>query len=371
LFFQNHEYLKISDPSSVLSAVLIYGGLALLAFWFARRGDEGVFLDRSASEQLRGVAILFVMVGHIGAHVLARNESWPVLGKFGVSVFFLLSGFGLARSWKKRELLLKEFVFRRLSRVMIPYCTVTILILSADYFLLNRRYSLYTMLLTLGGINLSIAAKHIDYVRWYITVLLIWYTVFAIYMKRSSGRQSIVWLFVVGVILVVVNYYITSLGYAFLSFPCGVLIGFYYERLCSYLKRYTRGTLLMISIAGLTASYLTCEYMFAKIGNSVPFISVVFGREILLVGVGFWLMVTAYSAGRYRSSFLMFIGRYSYEVFLLHGIFMIKYDFWLFRSELFLSFWPCFVLIMLSAMFMRNVIFNRVQEYIGRNVRSM
>jgi len=168
--FQNHELIKIYTPDAILSSALIYVALAALALCCIKKTADNSFLNRNVTKQIRGIAILLVVVGHIGAHILATPRNWLVLGDYGVAIFFLLSGFGLARSYMTKELIIKDFIIRRLSRVMIPYCLTTLIIFSLDYILLDHLYSIRTIILTLCGINLSTIAKHIDYVRWYITV---------------------------------------------------------------------------------------------------------------------------------------------------------------------------------------------------------
>ena len=125
--FQNHEIIKMDAPDAILSSTLIYAALAVLSFCCLKKTADNSFLNRNTTEQIRGIAILFVVVGHIGAHILSTSDNWLILADYGVAIFFLLSGFGLARSYMTKDLIIKDFIVRRLSRVMIPYCLATLI----------------------------------------------------------------------------------------------------------------------------------------------------------------------------------------------------------------------------------------------------
>ena len=169
-----------------------------------------------------------------------------------------------------------------------------------------------------------------------------------------------------GFILVILSYYVVPFGYAFIPFPCGVLLGIFYNNVSEFLHRYKQKTMMMISLAGLILPYLLSGYMFPQIENKIPYISIVFTKELLWVCFTLSLILFFYSIPSRTSPFLKFMGKYSYEIFLFHGVFMIKYDFILFHGPLFLSFWPYFIFILLVSIISQKMIFNKVQGYMAR-----
>lgn len=362
--FQNHEIIKIVNPNGFSSSIFIYFVIAAISVCFYGKKNKNSFMNIEDSEQLRGMAILFVLIGHIGIHTLTTKGTWIVLGDYGVSIFFILSGFGLARSYAKKKLVLKEFLLRRLSRVMIPYCLATIIILILDYILIDRVYSLKTIIMTMCGINLSIVAKHIDYVRWYITVLLIWYLFFALYWKLFSEKIRITAFIITGLVLVCFNYYFNILGYAFMSFPCGIIIAVYYDNICKKLEQINHRILLIASISCVLVTYTSSEFLFPQIENIIPYIGIVYFQEFLWVYFTFCISIIIYVIPSYTSPFLKFIGKYSYEIFLFHGVFMIKYDFILYKGPLYFTFWPYFLFIILISVTIKKLIFNKAQHLI-------
>jgi peptidoglycan/LPS O-acetylase OafA/YrhL len=365
MIFQNHEIYKLTISDNFLTSVLLYSGALLISIIFIRNSQKATFLDRNITDQVRGLAILLVVIGHIGVHTLETIDNYIILGEYGVSIFFILSGFGLACSYRKKPLVLKEFISSRLSRVMVPYWVATVLILILDYLILEKNYSLKDIILTFSGINLSVATKHIDYVRWYITVLLIWYIVFYFYWKLFDHSRLPFYLIITAAPLFFLNYYFVPLGYAYLSFPCGVALGCYYEKVrevCSGVNK------LKIFVAGLCMiifPYLVQAYLFQKLEFFMPYIFIAFGKEMIWILFGAGVLLLASVLSWKGSSFLYFMGIYSYEIFLFHGVFMVRYDFILFRGPLTITFWPFLIFIITMCFLINRQLFTRIQSFIN------
>lgn len=153
--------------------------------------------DRVTSEYLRGIAIVFVVLGHIlggqfgifGAHITA------ILGTGGVSIFLLLSGYGLYQSYRKNGMETKSYWNKKLEKIFVPYAVVTIV------------YYLYLMLcgITPGFAKLFENILCIDYARtmdgtmWYMSFLLLWYIAFfLVFLFQGSLIGKVVMLFLLG-----------------------------------------------------------------------------------------------------------------------------------------------------------------------------
>jgi len=151
------------------------------------------------------------------------------------------------------------------------------------------------------------------------------------------------------------------------SVPCGVLLGIFYDNAVRILHKYNNPkTLLIVSMAGLVLPYVLSGYLFPQIENNVPYISIVFAKEFLWVCFASSMLLFFHSIPARTSLFLEFIGKYSYEIFLFHGVFMIKYDFILFKGPLYLTFWPYFVFILLISIITQKIIFDKIQGYIAQ-----
>ena len=117
-------------------------------------------LDRNSSTILRGIAILYILLGHTGYFV------WGGAG--GVVLFLLLSGYGLDQSREKDGLRL--YWNKRIRKVYLPYLLVSLLVL-AGWRIGDPRVIACTIL----GLDLGLIA---DKTMWYISFILLWYLLY-------------------------------------------------------------------------------------------------------------------------------------------------------------------------------------------------
>jgi peptidoglycan/LPS O-acetylase OafA/YrhL len=356
--YQNHNFTKIEDPYIIYFTAVFYFLIIILTFKKINDRNNFDFINRAHSDELKGIAILFVVIGHVGWHVLGpkSKQNFISFADFSVSLFFILSGYGLYLSSKYKELTGRQFLKNRLNRVLIPYWTATFIIVCIDYCIFNISYNLHDLLFTLSGINLSQVTKHIDYVRWYITVLLFWYIIFYIVYKIFYKNFNILIFsfFIIGITTTLLNYYILHLGYALLSFPFGVFLGINHDQINKILKNITKRKLwILILIFGLALSYFGIRTIIPKISNMIPYIFIVFAEEVLYILFSTCLIFITLEFN--TSKLMQYIGKYSYDIFLLHGAFMVKYDTILFRGPIVFTFWFYFIIILImSILFQRQ-----------------
>lgn len=87
--------------------------------------------NREHTDVLRGLSMLLVISGHVGVGVI---HSLVALGGIGVSIFLIISGYGLHQSFLKNGL--NNFCSKRLLRVLLPYIVWIILYHIVVFFLL-------------------------------------------------------------------------------------------------------------------------------------------------------------------------------------------------------------------------------------------
>jgi len=93
-FFVNYETTKLHIVTPFLLNSLIYVTL-LLAVLVTLKKRPSSFLDFSQTEQLKGLAIFFVVIEHFWYHVCNEKGTVLVMGSYAVTLFLLLSGYGL------------------------------------------------------------------------------------------------------------------------------------------------------------------------------------------------------------------------------------------------------------------------------------
>lgn len=325
--FHNYEILKLHIAHPDLVNILILLVLGFLIYFWEQRYTDATLLDQRHTEQLRGIAILFVVVGHLWAHV---NGKLPDLlfGREAVALFLILSGYGLTISHRNHSPTLKYFLSHRVRRVMVPYWIITVLLIFLDYNLLQRSYDIKDILLTMFGVNISFATRNIDYTRWYITFLLFWYSVFYLVITTIKKPQYLSVLFMVSLVLFPLNYYVTHLGWhQIFAFPLGCMIGYYRDEFRSlFLTRRYELSCLALSSTIFIMAYKVWLYNLIR-PHSYSIVLTACNEFLSIILCLSLIVFTGLIHIRgYGSRLLSLCGKLSYELFLLHGPVLIKYN---------------------------------------------
>lgn len=332
--FANYEINKLAIIHPDLLNLLIIA-LFFCVVTVTAKKEESVsreLLSRLHTDQLKGVGIFFVVLGHLWVHV-SKTKAQIVLSGDSVSLFLILSGFGLYISSKNKIQPFKEFCLKRIKRVMIPYWIATSLILLLDFIILNRTLSINNFILTTVGINTSVALRQLDYARWFVTFILLWYILFYVFFVKFNNNFSQIIFVVISIILLPLNYYLLHFGwYQFISFPVGCLLAINLDKIKSLCQK--NNVILVLSVVGIiyVLSYkllLSNGLINNIITNSIPNIllsyigdvnSVVMSVSIIFIT---WNIISTRGV---TSNILVLLGKYSYEIFLIHGVFLIKYN---------------------------------------------
>jgi len=325
--FANYESTKLNivhpDIFNVLIWILLLG---TLAFFYHRRPSKTKLFDLQQTIQLRGLAIIFVVVGHFWVHITNRPPS-VILSGDGVALFLLLSGYGLTCSELKCSSKFLVFIRKRFIRIMFPYWLATLLFLALDYIFLKRILSIPALLQTFVGINITKETQLFDYVRWFVTFIIFWYIIFYL-ASRYSRRKAIIILFSTSLLVFIFEYYFLKFGwYQFFAFPMGCLIAYYSDEIKSFLFVRERAALFFGGVF-ILISILYKIYLIQLMKLFFPSIFIVMIVEIISLVFAFGIFLLSYyvhKSGLFNNA-LNFIGKYAYEIFLLHGPLMIKYS---------------------------------------------
>lgn len=328
-FFRNYEILKlhIIDPFT-------FNGLIYFALLFATLGTlkkkPSTLLDFSQTEQLKGLSMLFVIVGHFWYHVCGENGPFLVFGDYAVTLFLLLSGYGLMSSNITRQVTAREFFLKRIRKIFFPYWLVTVIIVIADYFLLQKQYHVNELLLTCFGINLSKTLHHFDYARWFITLLLVNYLAFFFCAKLWRPPYATLALLFFSLALILLRRYELfplAARHQLIAFPLGCLLA-----VIGPVKWWGDATmphqiaLIMLVILAMFAIHQGglkhSDWHFVEI--SLLYLRS-YGQPYLFCLLCILSISLLVSTG-YSSRFLSLCGYFSYELYLIHGPLLIKYN---------------------------------------------
>jgi len=157
---------------------------------------------------LRGIAAMMVVWIHTGAFLGLGQFGLNVTeaGKYGVQVFFVISGFTIAATWYSGNSY-RQFMVRRLSRIAPTYWAIIAIaaalfqlgLTPAPHFLTEFGAEMDVYNLLMHASFLSFAdyriANSIIGVEWSIPIEVFWYSMLPLLLARSRSRRGfVVWL---------------------------------------------------------------------------------------------------------------------------------------------------------------------------------
>lgn len=254
-------------------------------------------LNFDFTNSLRGIAILLVIVCHVGGNMNTRL--FTPLGGIGVALFLFLSGYGLNESFKKNGL--KHYWRKKVGRVLFPYF---IIITIFWIFFSEREFGFTKYILDILGLKTSF---------WYIAFLMKWYIAF--------------WTFTI-IIPEYRGYALMTMGIIILLFSPNIeaqqafsfLLGYYVSVNKEKFKQYSKCKFITIAICSFIYATIflgikqlpeirefqdTCIYNLVQVNIKLPY-------AISISSIVAALPVIS------SSRFLLFTGGISYELYLIH-----------------------------------------------------
>lgn len=140
-------------------------------------------MSRSETSRIKGIAICLVIIGHLSPYFY-KSVLLGVLGSVGVTLFLIVSAYGLTLSTDKNGL--NNFWPKRIKTVMVPYWLMIAswLVVDSIFF---KSYSMKIILLNLIGLDFS---RSVDGTMWYIPYIMFWYVIF--YVAKKVNHQLLI-----------------------------------------------------------------------------------------------------------------------------------------------------------------------------------
>ncbi len=298
---------------------------AILLFSIRKKHSEQK-MSLQTTQELKGFAILAIVLGHIGYSLFpAQGFLFPfsVFSGMGVDLFLFLSGFGVTLSQIQNPLSFRDFYKKRLSKLFFSLWTVLGIFFLLDFFVLHKSYSVSEWVLSFLGIfPWADLMQNINSPLWYITFILFYYLVFPIFFSRKNLLFSSLGIFFVSWILLQqalpVNPVVKTLYQLHLfAFPLGVIFAGYWPQISRFFeikKKYLTSLIVILFTVGLW--YFGIH---SGVGKGV-FLEQ--GISLLLV----FFTLSIFILKRFEFRFLSLLGIYSYEIYLLHWPILSRYD---------------------------------------------
>src|SRR3990170_3557971 len=330
--------MRINIPDPVFQTTLFIIIFAFFVVLSIRKDAKPHELDHGHTDELKGLAILMVFFSHIG-YFLSTDDRFlfplSIAAGVGVNIFLFSSGFGLTSSELKVKKTWKEFYMKRLKTIFIPMWVALLIILAADYFLLGKTYEMPVIIKSfLGYFPVADIFTSMNSALWYFTFILFYYLVFPIVFRRSQPLFS-------ALVMLLLGYLVTQLALPvtkdllklyklhILLFPLGMafarlntkkpgvwfqefLLKMFHKPLSAWVVRYLIVAGLLF-VFGYTAVH-------SGVGKGIM-------AEQLSSIVTMLVLIAAFLLKDVHSEVLTILGKYSYEIYLLHWPIMYRHDF--------------------------------------------
>ena len=312
---------------------------ACLLLVFLRNRKDSSALSVDSTNELKGLAILSIILAHISFCLVSDYLFlWPLSNWAGVGVdlFFFLSGFGLTISAFKKDLSIKQFYLKRLSKVIIPVWVFLFIFLILDKLVLGISYQSNVILKSfLGFFSTADIYKDINSPLWFITPLLFYYLLFPIFFKRKFAEISALVLLLVAYLFLKLDLPISSrvrelYSLHYIGFPFGVFFASLFWRIKSWGKfLLVKKWFIEKKIISLVSKYILLfllgvlvYLLYQHVGSFKDELKEQWISLTILL-----LIIFIFILKPVENRFFVWFGVYSFEIYLLHWVIMYRYDF--------------------------------------------
>lgn len=238
-----------------------------------------ILLNKTTTTSIKGIAILLVIIAHVG-HVGFGIRLLVPLGCFGVSVFLILSGYGLMESYSRNGL--KDFWRKRVLRVLLPYLIWICF------------YSIYLLIS-----HKPITSHDIRY--WFVEYIIIWYVAFYYIMKFCPYYKWSLFL-VIAILILLIKPCLQA--QQSLSFLIGMLLSYYKNRI--------------IGIKAPTLLLIGCLFLFIGLAAfGVRQWIVISDNGIIITGMSDFLITKNIDDGDYATKIIQIVTKLPISLFII------------------------------------------------------
>lgn len=180
--------------------------------------------DRNSTNSLKGICMLMIIIHHIYTNLgyvnsYIRNFGLGSWGYIATGTFFLLSGYGLTSSVQKQKIENKDWLFKRLKKILLPYGFVFVLYTTLQFILED---SVLSFSVLKNFISLTVPGT----TTWFLKVITVLYILFYIIFRSNRSilqKITIMTLFCVLYLIVAIPFLPDFWWSSILCFPVGMI----------------------------------------------------------------------------------------------------------------------------------------------------
>lgn len=293
------SFVLVALTVYAIAYMLLNKGTFIASIGSPNRGGVSTY----KSTQLKGILAIIIIVHHVSLRYLDEPiiSQFKIWGAVAVAIFFLLSGYGLIKSYlAKKESYLRGFLRKRFGKLLPPFLIATIIWIIIKLTFGNSPESIFNKLIV-GEPPLPNS--------WFVYTIIFYYLAFYFCAKNSKSLSvlntymlliTIAYCFVVKYILHWGSWWVNAVS----AFNIGMFIASYEKYLLKRLSENPILRLVCLSIVLLLASLIALQTDKAILYN-IP---------ICMLS---WVVLLVIPDA--KSHMLSKLGTYSYEIYIVHG----------------------------------------------------
>lgn len=327
--------INITDPQTQTTLFIVL--LATLVILTGRKDPHPHETNHSHTDELKGVAMLMVLFAHIGYFLFTDTRFlYPlsIAAGVGVNIFLFLSGFGLTVSANTSNKTIIEFYKKRLKVIYIPMWAVLTLVLVLDFFLLNKTYDLNLVVSSfMGFFPVADIYTSINSPLWYFTLIIFYYLIFPLVYKKKTSYFSILLVLILGYIVTTLKLPVSAdvqklYKLHYLAFPLGMFFAQLKDSKADLKIRHMFKDVLpsraLCLLKYISLFLLLFIFAYTTVHSGVGNKTII-EQSISLFSVV--LIFLVFLVKDIQSNFLITLGKYSYEIYLIQWPILYRFDF--------------------------------------------
>ena len=289
--------------------IYIFIVFILISLYGIKKSD-GNYLSKEQTTAIKGFFTIIILFSHFNGYIELSNNTinniylkiFSLIGQFMVTMFLFYSGYGILKSIENKKDYIKTFPKKRILKVIIKFYCALLLFIIINYFL-NNYYSLHDTLLSFTGWT-SIGNSN-----WFVFVIimlyLITYLVFKIFNKKSN-IFNIHLISILSIFLIIILYFTKESWWynIILCYPLGLYYACYEKQINNILARK-----YWIILCGILLFFIGLYFISSNI----------IAYEIEACLFSFLVVLFTYKI-RLINKNLLFIGKYSFEIYILQRL---------------------------------------------------
>ena len=290
--------------------------LISLFVYFIPRTDVD-YLSNKSTKSLKGLLALFIIFHHISQKITTGENfsNFEYMGRYIVSLFFFLSGYGLYFQYSNNPTYMENFLKKRLVRIFIPFFVFIVI------------YVIYRA--TLGEVVnvdffLSFWKDHsnIIYNGWFINSIIVLYVIFYVSFVGKDSKIAEYKLVFLTLVYIFWKAYQNHGDWEYVSIMA-FLLGVFWMKNRVYIDKFLEKNyfIFLVSFSILMYVFRHYEVIMKNIGitNKYVYYGIV-GNICTMIFVVYFLLLT--NKLNFSNKYLDFLGDISFEIYMIHGLVM-------------------------------------------------